>query len=687
MAKKTEKATKAAKASKSDRVSNDFLVRHGEKIGFGVAFILLAVFVWLGLRTPRYEATTPVNLYKTAAEKARDHINNPQSWTMIGKEREAETKAAERISNEIGKLNPADYPYGPMLGAIFATLEKRSDPKILAVQDFRTEFIRTQVAATVPDGSRERDRINRLAALPRSDELGLEGMRYWMFAYRPDKNNLNERTHLAVTQDIVVGIGLIPFAEQKKLYRQQFFHAEGWHPLRDQPVYRFLQIQRSDDGGQTWKDINSAIDRYMRLNAKAAPEVIDNKYVLDDITFPIPPLLSFDYREIVGHDRVPFARLMEETPKPADAEDEGEKRSMFDEELDAAATADMSKSKKEPPPYRLARFFDPTPKQVGKTYQYRIRAWLVDPNSPEVIEEIKSQTGRDGPGELAGGGGGVGIDDAGPSRGGQKSTEDDPEDYMTEEEKKAMTIAPAPIREVMLAKSVRDRLRQRRSDFPEGKAAELSNCIPTPWSEISEVKISERYSRFYAGNLRTRTPVAAQDGINFMPEEYEPAAKIVAVVSDPNLDVSIPLLNVTAYRGAVINFNAVGRFLHPITWEVKELHEYVDSKTDYKNDRRIQIRGNFHQTDSILVDFLGGERMPFSSSREVVNKPTEMLIMDSTGRLIVRNELNDAANFRISTFMGDDPESDAEERQRREAAEKAEKDKKKKGGGGDDLGR
>ncbi len=677
--------------------ANDFLIQHVEKIGFGIACVLVGVFVWLGLKSPRYENTTPQSLFDTAAVKAKDHINNPSSWDRLEATRDADTKAAERIANDVGKIDSSVYPFGPLSGAIFATLAKRSDPEMIAVRDFQTEFIRTQIATKVPPNSREQKMILELNKIPAADDIGLDGMmRYWMFAYRPQKNGLNETTHLAMTYDIVVGTGLIPFAEQRQKYRDQFLYAEGWHLLRDQPIYKHLQVQRSEDGGQTWVDINHEIDRRLSLFAAPAKEVIQSDYVVDGITHPIPPLLSYDYREIAGHELIPFQRMHDEelmASKSTEDEPDTERPSMFDQDI-GAETEDTTEPKKEPAKYRLARFFDPTPKQIGKTYQYRIRAWVVDPNTPNFVKAVTEDKKRGGPGEIAGpaGGGAGGLDEVtGPGRGQGKGKDKDPEDYLTDEEREALKTPPVPITEVMLAKSVRDRLRIKRTDYPKGISEELANqlanAIPTPWSEISEVTIPRNFARFYAGPVKSRLKSVSSDSISYQNEEYEDTVNVVAVTSTPQLDVSIPIKNDNAFRGSILNFNSIAKFLHPITWEVKELHEYVNTSIDYKEDRRLKIFGKFFQTDALLLDILGGERMPFSSpTTGVFTKPSEVLIMDSNGRLIVRNELNDATNYRISTFAGDDEELDAELARREAERAAKEREDRGRGGGGDDIG-
>ncbi len=672
---------------------DNILVQHGEKIVFGAACVLIGVFVWLGLRTPTFDDTSPSRLFDTASVRAKNHIENPQSWTKLEKSREADLLPAKRIADNVGKFDPNAYPYGPFSGSIIETLAKRIDPEMLAPQDFEVSFIRTQIATTAPDKSdREYESMDDLNILPSAADVGMStSMKFWTFAYRPGDNKMNETSHMAMTYDVVSGIALIPYAEQKLKYRECFRYAEGWHPLRDRPEYGYLQVQRSEDGGQTWADINEDIKRYSKEFGPQAKEVVDKRYLVDGVSNEIPALLNYDYREIAGHHEIPFAQLYDKDALSKDDdenEDEGpgERGSMWDDEPENEEnSAADKKTKKKSADYRLARFFDPTPKDVGKTYQYRVRAWIADPNAVSKKEKVVEKSDG-GSNEIAGPGGGSGASELGDDDDGRGDSSDGPSgDGDEDEAEEGADVDPVTIEETMLAKTVRDRQREPRDDYPEGvEFFEENHAIPTPWSEVSQVTIPLNYARFYTGPVSAARTLQSRDGVDYSNEEYEDTVDLIAISSTSEMDVSIPILGHKVFRGSMLNFNAIARFLHPITWEVKELHEYVGTGIDPAANRRIKIKGKFFQTDALVLDVMGGEAMPFSASGTgKFFMPSEVIVMDSSGRLIVRNELDDATNYRISTFTADDEEPGAEaEAKRREQ----EREDQRGGDGPGDLG-
>lgn len=678
----------AKKKLKLDKDSvNKFFIDHGEKFLFGLAIGLIALFVWLGLKTPNFSETTPQALYENASVRAKNHINNSNSWDKIAQFRYCDPEPAERIRQNSGMLNPDDYIYGSLCGTINATASLREDPQFIPVTALQTEFIRTQVATKAPDkGARERLLMDRLNALSDAS-VNLGGMRSWMFAYRPDRNGLSQQQHLALTYEIVAGIALVPYEEQVKLYKDKLKNSVAWHGMRDRPKYMFLQVQRSDDGGQTWVDMNKRIqDFYQRYFAKSAAEVISDEYVVDNITLPIPPVLNMDYREIAGHSSTPFASLYEEE-KSKDEEEisDDDRHSMFrpdPAETDESGQEETMETEKIKT--RLARFYDPTPKEVGKTYQYRVRVWVEDPNLVVATETIATKK-RGGDKKLAeldasGGGGEAEADlmsDQGrPGSNNNRNNSGSKKNRISKEDQYWIDNPAVPLIETMLHENVRDRKKTAEYTYPEGfDESTFEDLIPTPWSEVSSVTIPQNYARFYTGSVNSPTILESRNGIEYSNEEYEPTANIVAITKAPNLDVSIPLLGEKIARGSILNFNKNATFLHPITWTAKVLNEFSDEEEDEDDPRRRRDpKGLFYQTDALVVDFMGGEKLPFSRSGDIFEMPSEVILMDSTGRLIVRSEIQDATNYRISTFQGDEAEPDAARKARKK---KEEEDKKR----------
>jgi len=653
-----------------------FFIDHGEKMLFGAAVAVVALFVWMGLGTPMFDDTTPGELYRVAAEDANRYINQTDSWEKLDPYRDADVQAADRIKNDAGKLDPNAYAFGPITGSILATLGKRSDPELFPPQKLRTEFLRTQIATKVPNpNSPEHDMLEKINSLPDAKTpegdpvAGIDGiMRYLLFAYRPESLNQSQQT--AITYDVVAGSAVLPYEQQLQEYRDKFRNSEGWHVRRDMPKYLYLQIQRSDDGGQTWRDMNRRIDNYKKLFPEPAKEIVDPKYLPESeqqemIAAPVPALLSLDYRDVAGHPDVEYAKIIENKE-----EEETEKTSIFKFDADETDSAGDSQklSDKKYPDYRLARFFDPTPKEVGKTYQYRIRAWVADPNRNESsVVSLSQEDGKSkGPDRMEGGEAMFGgNNDNRENAGDNKESGDVVTDRFGDDPTADQPIGP--LDETMLTEAVRQRLKSQRDDYPEGMETALRDrAIPTPWSEISSVTIPRNYSRVYAGTVDAPSSMSL-GGVEFVNEEQLPTANLVVVTKPDQLDVSVPLQREDVYAGTVLNFRSIARFLHPISWDVKELDADSLQGGDSESDDR---RGVFYQTDALLVDLMGGQKLPFSSSRwGVFSMPSELLVMDPTGRLIVKNELDDAIDYRLSTFQDDLPEPDEEYKKKQQEEE------------------
>ena len=151
--------------------------------------------------------------------------------------------------------------------------------------------------------------------------------------------------------------------------------------------------------------------------------------------------------------------------------------------------------------------------------------------------------------------------------------------------------------------------------------------LPGEWVETSEpVAATRGFETFVAGPVDAPTPNRVRDIVFF---ESEPEVNVVVNSFQDEYGVFVPA-ETTAMPGSLLNFRTVTNLLHPVTWEVLELFESVDrreNKTGYKFD-----------SEAVIVDALGGERQPFSRRPDTFYAPSEVLIMDRNGKLILRNE-------------------------------------------------
>ena len=87
-----------------------FFVRHGEKLGLGVAAVLLGVFVYLGTGLePDLEGRTPSTL-ETLVINAESRITSGR-WDDLRPHRLAVADAAERLDGNLACVSASEFNY------------------------------------------------------------------------------------------------------------------------------------------------------------------------------------------------------------------------------------------------------------------------------------------------------------------------------------------------------------------------------------------------------------------------------------------------------------------------------------------------------------------------------------------------------------------------------------------------
>ncbi len=666
----------------------EFFFRHGEKVFFGVAAGLIAVFFYLGWKTEVYDDTNPTDMLNTA-QRADGYINDNTNWDRIADYRQANTTAADDIRNSEVRIDASKYPFENIVGTAVRTLELRKDPDFKPPIDLQTKFFKAQVV------------LNETSNKPAVERGGIHGsdkhevitfpdeLRYEWWVYRPQKNNVSINNEF-ITRDVVVGTALIPHDELKAAYENAFQFARNYDEVRDTPEYLFLEVQRKTKDSD-WKSITAHVHEIVAKTAKPAPDLADENYLVENVTLKVPPFLGIDYRQIAMRLKIPardfLAKLKEKAKKPE--EDDSDPDNIFstgnqtpDDEAETAK-ADDEEQKKDAP-FRLVRFFDLDDKKLGESYLYRVRVWLKDPNNPDNVNNVAvSSTGASyslGRGGGAAGGGGTSAEDdpgagagggAGGSAGGQ-----------TKQEK------AKPLFHTDLDATVRDRIKAGPADVPQDvvKHSEFKKVfnedwfkqlVATDWCEAGQwVTITEGFETFVTGPVRA--PTRQRAGKNSF-SAGEPKAKIVAMSFQNDLGVTVPATT-DVYAGSVMNFRTVANVLHPVDWTIRQIYE--------SKDRNDKVVGRKFKTDAMVVDFLGGQRQPFSSGSDTYYAPGEVLIMDRNGNFVIRSDIDDETSFRQANFIS--PENTEK---LAEAEKKGDKDDEGnsgrgggRGGGGGDGG-
>lgn len=692
-------------------------LHHAEKLVLGISLLLLGFFAWFGFSTPRYKSKTPTQVVDLARQ-ADSYIKSPESWNQIQNFRIADTEAPERIRRAADfDVETANYQHDLLVGPVVKTLGLRLDPELRPVEELTAKSgtfpilypsdtpddLRRLVKANVEeegkkdtakkednkkDTARKPEKVDPLAPGKALSDLQKQEMPGVRSTFK-----VNAESAGTVVQDVVAVTGLIPYENQFAEYQKVFASALGYYPARDIPIYRSLQIQRKEEGGE-WADITQQVlkdaDLFSASGDSYVPDFIDPKYYYapvpggDPITGDIPPIVMMDYRDFIGHPKVPVRQTVptslkrefsleeeqfqvnrdplakEKFKTPAEIKKERleEEQNQIQKISSRVQYEQLGKRIKPAAPYKLVRFFDlRAPK--GKRVQYRVRLWMPDPNDPEVLSLLKNNQGggkredRDQPAMGAGGLDGGGADDS--------SQEVNADDEGLEKDldlSKAKTIL---VEQRMLDAKVRDRLAKAvpEGELPE-KAENYKYQIATPWSNETEpVLVGGDEYRVYAGKV-SEPPSVRVDGVKV--PRMEPTVAVVAAEWSRDLNTLVPALRPETRRGELLNFTAPKA--HVLNPRDSSVRVFPEAEID---------------TNAVVVDVQGGEKLDIRGAKLDVFAPSELLVMDAQGNFQLRNELVDYRGFRHALFREDES---------REFGKKKEKEKPedKNNNGGDPLG-
>ena len=532
---------------------------------------------------------------------------------------------------------------------------------------------------------------------------------------RPSNTRLNRDDRVFLLDGVAVA-GVVDVKKQYADYQRSFAFGAGYYPERDHPIYQYVQIERAEvvDGTPgKWQDISERIhEGQTRLYPAAAPEVVAPESYDEILSGVIPPLTLVDYRPLSLHPKVKereFPSVEEEGQAEGGvARDNGGGLFATDDENQVARrvgpggtrrsnTVRQSTSRtgslarrigsdrkpyeevmneKEPTAdQKLVRFFD-LKTAAGKTYQYRVRLWLSDPNN-EVDESKKSGRLAQGRGmdrgmddmdmEMddmeMGRGMDMGMSRGAPSRRGGGT-----------DEKEEKVYTKIPITKKMISPDARSRIARAREEedasdsdryiyyvseaYGEGEGDdrfeeikvprrakididalfdldELRFARPTQWSEPVTVTISKA-SRSEVAVGDVEPPKVDRVG-NFEIPDGEPAIEIAAAVWSGDYHTLIPTKQ-RVRRGDLLNYTADSHLLNPLTWAV---HKAEAQEIN---------------TGMVLVDAMGGDQIDTGRRKELMeySLPGEALVLNPEGEFVLHNDFDDQREYRHSLFIHDD---------------------------------
>lgn len=376
--------------------------------------------------------------------------------------------------------------------------------------------------------------------------------------------------------------------------------------------------------------------------------------------------------------------------------------------------------------YRLVRFFDFHPKNVEKSYEYRMRLWLGDPNNEDLGNQFANrQTG--GMTDMTGMGGGGG--DRGGLSGGadedDSADQEDPDgdgDYAANQPSSSNGTPEKPeakyvrITSTMRNPDVRKRLNRTKEikdpktnrityvvseirgkdengkdiieEIPVPRVAVAKNntnngeefvyqdylqhARPSEWSNPVTVKVEQTRGQVAAGMVTPgKTLRLSQNGTSVELPVGEPEIEVAASSWwSANLGTSLPTKQMV-HRGDALDFLAESYFLHPITLEVKVAKN--DPDAEGPNQYKVPIT-----TGMVVVDAISGEELELPRTEKMRHQTaSEILVMDEKGNFLVKNDMANRTEFRNMLHLADESQTVGKGKKRKKS-----KDDNEGAGGG-----
>lgn len=653
-----------------------FLLRHGEKIGIVVLLAVAGMLFYSSLGRERLEQSELPPAIQTSAQQADTHIEQ-MSWESFPPE-EKVPPATEFPVAAFTKPVPADgFPLLPLYNRpIVPPMELRTDPVLLTVRDVEVSSGSGIWATIDPEESRRR-RLADLAAAARADaeaadqreremeeggrgrggyggEGGMGGYggesqitRSGGAVVRPKGGTMTDGTEIIRAKSWVIVKAVVPLGEQLELFKDAFENARGYSD-EDFPTYIGYQVERADvsaGGPEQWQSLGSFSGRpknkFMRTISEwpvETPEVVKQDCVHPLLTFPLPPMVLRMWGEEVTHTSMPL-------PTPEELSGFGE---LLEEPADEATEEDSAEESDDPFARRRRQ------PQGGLEGGYGREGYGGGYGPPGGgYGREGGGYGREGGGYGPPGGGGYGgrggygLEGGGygreggggyggrmMGRGGVYGMSDAGDlqlpEYVWDGKTKRLLFR---FFDSSVRPGGRYKYRVRLVLSDPNADAPPQYLAPEVSARLEEQGTSYRFTEW---SEPSRTAVVPPPGLIYVaggqpatPSNYssEPEAELVIKTLDA-AHAAEAAVKEEFTRGSVINMRE---------------HAKVIWSNEFKADDTVEEPEFNFNTGVTLLDVTGGEKLP--NSRDLT-APARVLLMDSGGRLMIEDELDDYATVR-----------------------------------------
>lgn len=334
---------------KNSNAITALLLAHGEKIGIVAIGALALLLVWKSLGREQLGESRQPPALETAATNANNHVRQV-TWEGI----EAEKVKAQDIIEDasvavMAPVRDGDFPpIRPINPAVIIPLSKRQDPVLLAplepevhpgaglwlsgdpeeLNRKRLEAMEEQqkaeLAAEAERAAAEREAEERRDRRDRDrdrdeDNLFAGGMGGGMKTKDgaiivPPTSGAQMQGYADVRNSYwVTVLAKIPMAQQHQMYEDALKNTRGYDPTKDVPDYFGYQVERSeitDEGAGPWQSLGDVtalgIAKQMDTWPVQTPELVSPQYLHPVLTFPLPPMIMRPWGDDVTHSDMPL---------------------------------------------------------------------------------------------------------------------------------------------------------------------------------------------------------------------------------------------------------------------------------------------------------------------------------------------------------------------------------------------
>ncbi|MBA4106906.1 MAG: hypothetical protein C0485_14235 [Pirellula sp.] len=661
-----------------------FLLQHGEKVGIAAILAVAGMLIWSSLGRPVVDNTKQPEPLKMAAQKASSHVAE-MSWEAFSEP--DRTDSAKFIAGSgdrtAAPVNPPNYPeIKPLNPQVIAPIKLRQDPVLVTAEDLEVrpgaglwmssnpEAIKKNMLAAMQEAARlnqeaaeEAERMAEEAegegGRGRGQGRGPGGMGYGeggrggmgemggmktkdgVLVIPPTGGAPMQGFEDILEQSWVTVLAKVPIKQQVQMYEDALATARGFNVTADLPEYIGYEVQRAevtDEGPGEFKTIKQVIPKTVIKTMSTwpiqTPDLVNPKYIHPLLTHPLPPMVMREWGEEITHTDLPLptpedlmgGAELEGTPPPA-KEEEGDPNDVFG----------SAARRQTPPGGAMAGGYGGRGGEMGRG------------GMPGGYGGRGGEMGRGGmPGGYGGRGGEMGRGGGYGGRGGEMgrggmsmgggmgpAIEELPP-YAWDGLTKTIlfrfiddTVVPGHRYRYRVALALKDVNVDQPAKYldPTVTARQTQSKKParhrmTEWSEPSPVA------------------VVPSPGLTFIAQTKEvgsldPEARLIIKSVDSSHAAEIAIDNWFT-RGSVLNFAQKAKIIWSTLYKIDP--EKPEDSPDFK-----------FLTGLMLVDLEGGDQLV--SKNRNLTAPARALVMDSSGRLMMQNELAQAKTIKQYDFI------------------------------------